>query len=251
MLQSWAFLVRNIRNTKSKLSLGIAQLFSVVKGCGASHTIIPLPPFSCDPCLLIHQWPQMEHSVDTGPNYPKQYHPSIGGRQVYCCLSRALVSTLCTSASSLPVVYSNVVRMEQLVVTWGWLCCSHSDIFKGGRGRRRCCLWSVDDSLGCCTSSTLTTAWCEGSRASVQRRVQNRPRFDQQMLSKGNQTIASPCKGCTSVHEAYTYSFTPTSSNLFKSIGWYSAHKHSRRVRLVTQSVQPLHYKAQFGSFGR
>lgn len=39
--------------------------------------------------------------------------------------------SLYASASSLPVVYSNVVQMKQLVVTRGWLCCSHSDIFKG------------------------------------------------------------------------------------------------------------------------
>lgn len=89
-----------------------------------------------------------------------------------------------------------------------------------------------------------------GAGASVQGRVQNRAQFDRYVFLKGIQTTASPCKGCTSVHKAYTYTFKPTSSNLFKSIGWYSTHKH-RRVQLVTQSVQPLHYKAQFGSFGR
>lgn len=70
-----------------------------------------------------------------------------------------------TSASSLPVVYSNVVWTEQLVVTWGWLCCSHSDRFKGDQGRHHCCLWSVGDSPACCTSSTLASSWCEESRA--------------------------------------------------------------------------------------
>lgn len=39
---------------------------------------------SCASCLLIHQRPQMEHSVDTGPNNPEQYHLSIGGRQDKC-----------------------------------------------------------------------------------------------------------------------------------------------------------------------
>lgn len=148
-----------------------------------------LPSFtssSCASCLLIHQRPQMEHSVDTGPNNPEQYHLSIDGRQVYCFLSYPLVSSLYTSASSSPVVYSNVVRMEQLVVTWGWLCCSHSDIFKGGRRRHHCCLWSVDDSPACCTSSTLASSWWEGSRACVQGRVQDMPGFDQYRLLKGN-----------------------------------------------------------------
>lgn len=70
-----------------------------------------------------------------------------------------------TSASSLPVVYFNVLWTEQLVVTWGWLCCSHSDRFKGGQGRHHCCLWSVGDSPACCTSSTLASSWCEESRA--------------------------------------------------------------------------------------
>lgn len=72
-----------------------------------------------------------------------------------------------TSAPAWPVVYSNVAWMQQLVVTWGWLCCSHSDIFKGGWGRRHCCLWSVDDSAACCTSSTLSASWWQQSRACV------------------------------------------------------------------------------------
>lgn len=131
---------------------------------------------SCASCLLIHQRPQMEHSVDTGPNNQEQssFH-WWQTRQMYCCFSYPLVSSLYTSASSLPVVYSNVVWMEQLVVTWGWLCCSHSDIFKGGGGRRHCCLWSVDDSPACCTSSTLAVSWWERSRASVQWQVQYMP----------------------------------------------------------------------------
>lgn len=37
----------------------------------------------------------------------------------YCFLSYPLVFSLYTSASSSPVVYFNVVWMEQLVVTWG------------------------------------------------------------------------------------------------------------------------------------
>lgn len=39
---------------------------------------------SCASCLLIHQRPQMEHSVDTGPNNPEQYHLSNDGRQDKC-----------------------------------------------------------------------------------------------------------------------------------------------------------------------
>lgn len=96
----------------------------------------------------------------------------------YCFLSYPLVLSLYTSASSSPVVYFNVVWTEQLVVTWGWLCCSHSDIFKGGQGRHHCCLWSVGDSPACCTSSTLASSWCEGSRVCLRGRVQDMAGFD-------------------------------------------------------------------------
>lgn len=34
--------------------------------------------------MPTHQRPQMEHSVDTGPNNPEQYHLSIGGRLDKC-----------------------------------------------------------------------------------------------------------------------------------------------------------------------
>lgn len=131
--------------------------------------------------ILFHQWSQMEHTVDTRPNYPEQYHlPLVADKTsvAYCFLSYPLVSSLYTSASSSPVVYFNAVWTEQLVVTWGWLCCSHSDIFKGGQGRHHCCLWSVGDSPACCTSSTLASSCCERSRACVQGRVQDMPGFD-------------------------------------------------------------------------
>lgn len=50
---------------------------------------------SCASCLLIHQRPQMEHSFDTGPNNPEQYHLSIGSRQDKCvAFSPAHSSTL-------------------------------------------------------------------------------------------------------------------------------------------------------------
>lgn len=40
--------------------------------------------------------------------------------------------TIVGHSSHPPLLYSNAVWTEQLVVTRGWLCCSHSDIFKGG-----------------------------------------------------------------------------------------------------------------------
>lgn len=145
-------LENNIRETKLKISLSIAWPVSALEGCDASHRWISEVPYT-PPTLQLLAQVVLPASLFTS-----------GHRWSTIIFPYALVSTLCTSASSLPVVYSNVVRMEQLLVTWGWLCCSHSDIFKGGWGRRRCCLWSVDDSLACCTSSTLTIAWCEGSR---------------------------------------------------------------------------------------
>lgn len=82
--------------------------------------------------------------------------PLADGRVSLPC---PLVPSVCSYTSSLPVVYSNVVLMEQLVVTWGWLCCSHSDMLKGDWGMSYCCLWSVDDSPACCTSTTLILQW--------------------------------------------------------------------------------------------
>lgn len=73
----------------------------------------------------------MEPSVDAGPSNPEQYHLPIDGRQDKCILVfYPLVSSLCTYGSSLPVVYSNVALMEQLVVTWASLYCSHSYMLK-------------------------------------------------------------------------------------------------------------------------
>lgn len=119
----------------------------------------------------------MERRVDTRPNNPGQYHPSTCKWQAYCCLSEPLVCSLCTYASSLLVVYSNVVWMEQLVVTRGWLCCSHSDIFKDNWGKRHCCLQSVDDSTACYTSSTVVILWLEGSALCWQEYVLARQLF--------------------------------------------------------------------------
>lgn len=85
-------LPKEIRNTDWGLSLNIA--WTVSSGCGVRRadehwkSFMPLLPSvtgsSCASCLLIHQRPQMEHSVDTGPNNPEQYHLSIGGRQDKC-----------------------------------------------------------------------------------------------------------------------------------------------------------------------
>lgn len=68
----------------------------------------------------IHQWSQMEHTVDTGPNNPEQYHLSIGGRLGKC---RQLLSFLSTSHPSfipLPLPRPLFILMRSGRSSWWW-----------------------------------------------------------------------------------------------------------------------------------
>lgn len=141
------------------------------EGSSGLHTLIGL---GCVSCLLIHQRPQMERSIDSEPNNPEQYHLSIGGRRVYCCL-------FLPTCLFMPLLLHRLlfILMWSRWSSWWWHGVDYAvptvTYSKGGRGRRHCCLWSVDDSPACCTSSTLATSWWEGSRTFMQGHVRCMP----------------------------------------------------------------------------
>lgn len=143
---------------------------------------------SCASCPLIHQRPQMGQSTDAGPNNQEQYHLSIFGREDKC---------IAFFPAHLSPLFIPLLRRSPLLIlmwsgwsSWWWHGVDYAvptvTYSKAARGRHHCCLWSVDDSPACCTSSTLASSWWEGSTACVQGRVEDMPWCDRYGLLKQN-----------------------------------------------------------------
>lgn len=101
-------------------SLNIARPVSSQKGCAADEwwrSFRPLHPSATG--SSGHRWSTVLILGQITQN--NIIFPLVADKTsvVPSFLPTHLISSLYTSASSSPVVYSNVVRLEQLVVTWG------------------------------------------------------------------------------------------------------------------------------------